>query len=471
MERFMYQDDSFERMLKQKADEYRMYPSDKSWDFIQRKMKDSGRHSNWKIVSVLIVIFSSLGLYTSTHQDRSFKNLQTNKELTEDNIINRNQPITVKSYFKPAKNTSVLRIVSKDEYPAEDDAVVGNNETAVILPFTQVPVQHEVEFAQPKELQNDLSSERSTELTIIKAKQEYRLTAFNPAPVVSFDRAPIIEENVLAKNNELPASSIEDESDLKEPEIIPANQTDADLNFEVKVPFAKPAPPKKLLQFYITPSISYRVLIAENQFTFGNFQNNPNNAVNHRSSLGWEACAALLLRSSKRFTFKTGIQLNYTRYIVRASKFSPELTSVPMVSSNSLLRETTLRNNNGFFAQDIPNKTMQISIPVGFEYTIARNSNVSFNLSGTVQPSYLLNATGYLITGDYKNYIKAPDLLSRMNLNTGFEIFARWNAGPFEMQAGPQVRYQLFSNSLERYPIQEHLVDYGFKIGFIKPLR
>jgi hypothetical protein len=36
---------------------------------------------------------------------------------------------------------------------------------------------------------------------------------------------------------------------------------------------------------------------------------------------------------------------------------------------------------------------------------------------------------------------------------------------------GPQMRYQLLSSYKEDYPIREHLVDYGFKIGIQKTLK
>jgi hypothetical protein len=70
-----------------------------------------------------------------------------------------------------------------------------------------------------------------------------------------------------------------------------------------------------------------------------------------------------------------------------------------------------------------------------------------------------------------KKYIKAPDLLSNLNLNTALETFLRWDVNNVQFQAGPQLRYQLFSNARGDYPIKEHLVDYGFRFGIVKTLR
>ena len=221
----------------------------------------------------------------------------------------------------------------------------------------------------------------------------------------------------------------------------------------------------------MTPAASYRVLVANNRFTFGNFQRDPETAVAHRFSTGFEAGAAWLLPVTSRLSFKVGVQYNYTRYMLTASKYMPELTTITLNSYQRIQRSTNLRNTNGFFPEELANETSQLSVPIGLEYTAASSPKLSFVISGTAQPTYLLYGSGYMATADYKNYIKAPDLLRTVNLNTAFETFVRWNAGAFQMQLGPQLRYQLFSNAEGRYPIREHLVDYGFKIGLIKTLR
>lgn len=93
------------------------------------------------------------------------------------------------------------------------------------------------------------------------------------------------------------------------------------------------------------------------------------------------------------------------------------------------------------------------------------------NVSSTLQPTYLIAGTGYMLTNDYKNYIKAPEFLKSFNINYGFETFVRVKSKNSEFQLGPQLRYQLLSNAKESYPIKEHLIDYGIKFGFIKNLR
>ena len=231
----------------------------------------------------------------------------------------------------------------------------------------------------------------------------------------------------------------------------------------------------KKLQFYITSSASYRVLYSDNKINFGNLnQQNPDQVARHTPSLGFEFGGAILFPLSKNIHFRTGLQLNYTRYNVEVFRAAPQLATVVLNNNTGVIqRVTSLNTQNSAFAKsdEVANETYQLSIPVGFEFKLAGKRNLQWHLATNVQPTYLLSASGYLLTNNFEKYIKAPDLLSNLNLNTSLETFLRWNMKDIQLQAGPQLRYQLFSNSQEGYPIKEHLVDYGFRIGIIKTLR
>jgi len=73
----------------------------------------------------------------------------------------------------------------------------------------------------------------------------------------------------------------------------------------------------------------------------------------------------------------------------------------------------------------------------------------------------------YLISTDYKNYAEVPSLVRRWNVNTSFETFVGYNLGHMKWRIGPQVRYQLMSSFEDKYPVREHLFDYGLKLGLM----
>jgi hypothetical protein len=99
------------------------------------------------------------------------------------------------------------------------------------------------------------------------------------------------------------------------------------------------------------------------------------------------------------------------------------------------------------------------------------NDKLQLGVAGTVQPTYLINRNTYLITTDFKNYTQEPSLLRKWNFNTSAEAFIAYKTGDLKWQVGPQFRYQLFSTYIKEYPITEHLMEFGIKIGVAKTIR
>jgi len=96
---------------------------------------------------------------------------------------------------------------------------------------------------------------------------------------------------------------------------------------------------------------------------------------------------------------------------------------------------------------------------------------LKFNLAGSIQPTYIINNQSYMISSDLKNYAQAPALYRHFNMNTAVEAFVSFKTGSTKWSVGPQIRYQLLSSFKKEYPISEHLVDYGFKIGVTKTIK
>lgn len=446
MERYMYQDDSFERMLKQKADEYRMYPSSEIWDKIQQRVHKKNNPFNFKSASITLVLLSFFSLFLSN--DQQTKNNKVSLSITDDSDVHQ----TVSKTNAPlAKVVKMMPRVKKPLSEANNESFTVNapeiSETVMPVDATPtIPVSPAVEQSVAEEF------------IITKAENDHLILSGKPAFYVA--DAPEQKTGISVTEHQ---TAIIDES--------PALKTDAELNYEVNIPLVIKQKPVKQLQFYIAPSLSYRVLYAGNKIAFGNLpRENPEDAAIHNPSLGLEAGAAILFPVSKRVNFRTGIQFNYTHYEVNAFKSAPQLTTIRL-NYSSIQRVTTLNNDNGYYAKDVANETYQVSIPLGLEFKLAGKKKVQWELATNLQPTYLLKASGYLLTNDLKNYVKAPDLMSHLNVNSSIETFIRWDAKSFLIQAGPQLRYQLFSNARGEYPIREHLVDYGFRIGIVKPLR
>jgi hypothetical protein len=451
MERYMYRDESFEGMLKEKADEYKMYPSQQSWEKIQKHIRHQNRVLNFKSIGLSALLL--IGFSISLSDDQT-----TNDKPDFSSIINTSAP-------QPAIAAATSTTIS------------GRSSVAKIIPITRVSRV----ATQPAEE----STEQRLEPLPASIEETVKIAAPEEATIVTdaaekqLEKATIaIEQPSLSPSVPLKLTTEPAATDLiaatQEPIVAPeALLSDADLNYEVNVPTITPVKDKKQFQLHITPSASYRVLYSDNKFTFGNFpQQNPDNVVQHRPSLGLEAGASILFPVSKNLKFRTGLQFNFTRHNVEVFRATPQLTTVLLNYSGTIQRVSSLNSNgNRYLMTEVANETFQISIPVGLELKLAGKRKLQWNVAANVQPSYLIAASGYLLTNDLKKYIKAPDLLSNLNLNTALETFLRWDMNGMQLQAGPQLRYQLFSNVRGDYPIKEHLVDYGFRIGIVKTLR
>jgi hypothetical protein len=198
--------------------------------------------------------------------------------------------------------------------------------------------------------------------------------------------------------------------------------------------------------------------------------------VKHKPALGFELGSNVLYRASKRLNFKAGIQFNYSRYNIEAYSSQPEIATIALNNNQPLLADTissysSIRNLSGYAQEDLANQYFQLSMPVGIEFRVIGSDKLQLNVAGTIQPTYLLNRNSYLITTDYKNYMREPSLVRRWNVNGGLETYVSYHTGSVRWQVGPQFRYQLLSSYSRKYPIKEQLMEYGFKIGVSKTLR
>lgn len=457
MERFMYHDDSFEHVLKQKADEYRMYPSDQSWENINRRLHKPNRF-NWKAASFLTAGLLTISLWVSVHQHKITTAPPAIAILRVDDS-NRNQ---VTASFTPSQSKKQQEKSSRKSIEAVPQNLFTSNQKS------DRSTEHGADVAiEPKAVVTEdntlIPAAVQPVEPEIKLTDAQELNTFSTLPVADFVKAAV------TLNVTVPAAPAITETTT---EIADESKTDADLNYEVHVPVSvQTRKPKSELQLHFTPSASYRVLVSDNRFNFGNLRD-PNSAVKQRTSIGMEAGVTWIKPISKTVSFTAGLQFNFTNYVLVSSRYNPELATVILNSARNVQRYTNLRTSNGYFPENITNKTYQLSIPVGMQIRLLQTKKFSWNIGTSLQPTYLINATGYLVTNDYKNYIKAPEFLRNFNVNYSFESFLRFHSNSStQIIAGPQFRYQLFSNSKENYPVQEHLVDYGFRIGIIKTFK
>lgn len=444
MERDFYRDD-FESLLQRKADEYRMYPADKIWENIGKRLHRNQHAFYSKTIGFTAILIFCFNIIPSKYQQK-FSPVEAWKvaamTAAQDNTIVANQNASSKNQKKKFSPVS-----------ANVTAVKTNTENA--LPVS-IALEEDASAIMVTEDAAMLEERNTISNFVASAEKELKGTRVSMPDFadISFKEGVKVDDAEI-ENISFAPNALE-------------NKTDAELNYEVKVPVIN-KPANKELVYHITPSISYRALRTPTSFTFGNFLPiDPDNAVKHSPALGLEFGIAVMTPLSEKIKFISGIQANYTSYEVQAYTSLPQMTSVRLSGFNNIQRVSSLRTNNGMAKQSLLNKTLQVSVPLGLQFRLAGNNNFSWNLSTTVQPSFMLDATGYLVTSDFNNYIKAPEFLRRFNVNGGIETYFTWKSGKMIWQAGPSLRYQVLSNSISEYPIREHLLQYGFRLGLIR---
>lgn len=242
------------------------------------------------------------------------------------------------------------------------------------------------------------------------------------------------------------------------------------------------APTRYSWLFHFEPSVSFRVLKSRTAIVtrgvgvliVDNNGYDINKLVEQRPSVGFEAGADAFYSLTDRLRLKAGLQFNYSRYTAVAEPTSTTVVNQTLGGSGgvpSTIYQTTSNYANKPSNTSIPNQRVELSAPIGAEYALVRTPGFSWVVSGTVQPTYILNSKAFLLTSDYHSYIQNPNLLRQWNINAAAETFLRFDRGPIQIQIGPQFRYQMMPSFISSYPISEHLYDVGFKIGIMRTIR
>jgi Outer membrane protein beta-barrel domain len=202
---------------------------------------------------------------------------------------------------------------------------------------------------------------------------------------------------------------------------------------------------------------------------------NVNGFVDNTPMLGYNLGGNILYHLSKNISLKAGLEFSFNRYYIRAYNSGSPQTSVALSSYfgyvadslNASVQNTGTDKN----PQHFQNRYYQLSLPVGVEMKVAGNGKVQLHIGASLQPSYLLNTDAYVLSQDFKGYVKDPQAFRRWNLNAGAEAFVSYSVGNIRWELGPQIRYQFFSTYKNSYPLQENMLNYGIRIGISKTIR
>ena len=460
MDRNIY-DNDFEEFLKQKSDQYKMYPSDRVWNNIYSSLH--GRKKWWALAFTLFFIgtgllvgkellFSNYNRMATALNEDTETFTASNNNSSEDNtarLSTRQQAATIS---KAAANP-----VNRLAFTPKNNSGAGSNLPSVVTTEEKLSKNNNEETATAVPFNNESALVIENKLLpSVPAIATKRLTSIS------------IPQKKLVLNDQLT-----DKSKTIKEAVAPVNQVENAARRAEPVQFSRFS-----LQYYASPTISYRRLSnttgeTNNLIPAATTSNadNVNHYVNHKPAPGFEVGTNLQYKVSNNLTLFAGAQLNYSRYYIDAFKYHTEKASIALDGArahDTVSGYTDIRNFSGYAPEQLQNKYLQLSIPVGIEIKLLGDKKLQFSVAGSVQPTFLLSSTSYLLSSDYKNYIQSPDLARGFNVHTNFEAFISYKTGSLKWQVGPQFRSQLLSSYSNQYRVREYLTEYGIKFGVTK---
>ena len=449
-ERNIYNEE-FERQLKEKADQFKMYPSDKVWNEVHSSLHTRKRRF---VVGMSFLIGSILFLAGT-------------------------------QLISPVHNThakSVTAKISTTVKPA----------TSAVLPdftpgnFEAAPLNNSADHHVSDEIQSETSS-------------------FILRPLIASEKsAPETQESLTEKNTirAKPIQPVEQTVSRKSETPVSTN----DLMESMKSVLSNPAPDiiasemisektgaqlsryhndRYSWEIYITPTINTHYLNGINYRTMAQALPtapimvvhiaNVNGFVDNTPVLGYNVGGNILYRISKNISLKAGLEFSFSRYYINTYNSGQGQSAASLSSYFGYVADSLINMSNGSSSIDknperYQNKYYQLSIPVGVDMKVVSKGKFQVHLGATLQPSYLLNTDAYVLSNDFSSYTKDAEAFRRWNLIAGAEAYISYGVGKIRWEIGPQVRYQIFSTYKNSYPLQENMLNYGIRFGISKSI-
>lgn len=439
-------DVNFEDFIKKTADQYRMYPSEDVWNGVHRTLHPRKKWYGFGLGLLLVGSGLSVMFLVNTKKT-NLKEISEAKPVQTEQTITQFNTNDIASASPNTSSTENLLIPAPEQLRTDD---LSNNVLASQPGITAQPgttdnnnkdlaIQNTLPFTSLN--QSDEATDQNEYYNVLRNKEKAGNVKANEPASENLLLTPLTIESVL--------------------------NTYSRINRKNKL----------LFQVFFTPTVSYRKLAENKSFLQSAPANLPpsysalyniNNVVTHKPDMGLELGVNAKYPITKSINAKAGLQFNMTRYEIKAFNNPTEIATIALNNGRrieSLNTVSNYRNFNGGKADWLKNFYFQVSIPVGAEINLIQDEKIAFGIGSTIQPTYVLGDRAYLISSDYKNYSEVPWLIRRWNVNTSIETYVAYSTGKLNWQVGPQVRYQILSSFVDKYPVKENLFDFGLKVG------
>ncbi|MBC7722206.1 MAG: outer membrane beta-barrel protein [Pedobacter sp.] len=455
--------DAFEQFLTDETNKHEMFASDAVWTNINKQVQTRKRWPALTIIAFLIVVSLSVVTALNYPPDNILAKIKYNESLQLERQQQQAAIIASKS-----KDDNFEDRISSEKITAKTFAAIEQQLTVLAA----IPAEDEkVEEPKPK------ATPKPSNLVVAKTI----ITPAEQLPFTKIERLPAVEilpiDDVAATNNKPEKTVTETENTKDATDNI---YKDFYASRLAKKHSAKPI--RWTYDIYITPSQSFRNLEDDkerDQYATTSIPNatataptaSLSNTVKHKPALGLEVGVTIGYNLTNRLKFKAGVQFNIRQYYIDAYQ-TFGIATVAIVQNNrldSLSFYSRFGSAGSSYAETkLDNRLYQLSIPLSLQWDALQMNRFGISVGASVQPTFTLNKSIYLISTDYKYYANGESFFRKWNVNTALDLNFSYKLRDAKIYFGPQVRYQHLPTYNDAYPIKEYRLDYGIKVGIIK---
>ena len=509
---FLHDHENFEQFLRDSTQDFKMYPSRKVWYSLYNNLHPG---SKWPSLAVCLILISTI-LFIDISNNNKINKINQSFSVSStaaDPAGNEHQKMGSPGvrYFanKPAEFLLFPSENVDTETPSISNILQKNNQSehtthsTELLALSSDPVKTasrnapetpahlaqtpEVAPAYPDLVSAQVHPETQTAMHILPPAEISAAVDARQQDLTQTPKTEISEPGMAILENNIAANLVAEttlEKQLAENEMDEAmwRQSWVDDYAFYNKPKTSIWKKRASMQFYVTPSLGYRAMYKNNDYEGGTNSlialnlDEPEDNINQNAAYNMEFGLAIRYALNKKWNAKAGMQFNHTNYTVNAGQlFHPaqttlivtdQNTGLPVVEAHTSYYSNRPTENN---ETRLKNSTIQFSLPVGLDYALTQQKNFEWRVGLTIQPTYIANGEAYLISSDRKNYVSMPSMIKRWNANAAFETFISYktNAG-FNIDFGPQFRYQLKSTYKKQYGYSEKLYNIGLKLGITR---
>ena len=499
--------DNFEHSLKQHADQFSMVPSKRVWNGVYNSLHPG---SKWPSLTMgLIFLLTLVGMGPLNNSSKNFTlnsspdNNNTQQSITEENESNLFSLNILKEEQKEfSKKGSPGKVINLEQQMAARKQVkIQNPAKNISNSVTKNISVNKSGLINNTQFENSINHKEDMEKSLNKLSEAIVVDIRNyKKDMTTLSKLGIGEFGIPLPDNytfDLKDNfNTEDQRSLAfllksnpgKPLLIKIDDSKFDSGLSVQNDLIQSAKevakrnPKTTWIFFATPSVSTAY------FTGNNFENHSAN-INSSSPLivnpgqvgntmRFNARFGLNVGSEMNYAFAegweivSGAQISYSGYNIMAHKVHPTFSFLYLKNgANSMDAHkyiTYYGSGLGLDEVNLHNKSLQLSVPIGIKHSVWKNNNMEIKIGASVQPSLLLNGHAYILSTDGRNYITDDELIRTVNVIGEFNSSISFQGDKVKWHVGPVVRYQALSTYKKNYPVNEHLVDYGIRIGISK---